>query len=185
MKKITFITGNKNKFKEASEILVGFEIENREIDLPEIQEIDARKIIEAKLKEVHRLHSGSYFVEDTSLYIGSLKGLPGPLIKWFMASIGLEGIAELAGKYPDQTAYACSMIGYIDESGAMHFFEGRVGGKIVSPRGDSTFGWDPIFLPQGSTETFAEMSVSDKNKISHRKLALTTLADFLHEQGSY
>lgn len=181
MQQITFITGNEGKLREARAILKNFEVVSKDIDLPEIQEIDAKKVIEAKLQEAYALHRGSYIVEDTSLYIHSLRGLPGPLIKWFLQSLGNDGLAQLAQKYDDQNAYASSMIGYITEEGSSHFFEGKVDGVIVSPQGESNFGWDPIFMPEGSDETFAQMSAEEKNAISHRKLAFTKLGEFLNE----
>jgi inosine triphosphate pyrophosphatase len=179
MQKITFITGNSNKLREAREILPDFEIVNQKIDLPEIQEMAAQSIIEAKLKEAYALHQGSYIVEDTSLCFNALNGLPGPLIKWFLQKLGTKGTAELVAKYTDHTAVASCMIGYITEAGDMHFFAGRVDGKIVLPRGDTDFGWDPIFQPVGSDLTFAQMSPQQKNAVSHRRQALLKLAAFL------
>ncbi|MCA9355548.1 RdgB/HAM1 family non-canonical purine NTP pyrophosphatase [Candidatus Kaiserbacteria bacterium] len=179
MKKITFITGNENKLKEARAILKDFVIENKKLDLPEIQEIDAGKIIEAKLRQAYESEKATYIVEDTSLYIEALNGLPGPLIKWFLETIGTVGIYELASKYDNQVAYTSCMIGYIDEKGRTDFFEGRVKGKIVEPRGKTNFGWDPIFLPDGHEKTFAEMTEEEKNATSHRKLAFVALGDFL------
>jgi len=181
MQKITFITGNEGKLREARAILSELDVVSKDIDLPEIQEIDAKKVIEAKLQEAYALHKGSYIVEDTSLYANALKGLPGPLIKWFLQTLGNDGLAELVYKYENHSAYASSMIGYITEQGDTHFFEGRVDGKIVTPQGASDFGWDPIFVPEGKEKTFAQMSADEKNAISHRKLAFTKLADFLDE----
>ena len=80
-----FITGNKNKFEEVKSILP--EIEQLDVDLPEIQDIDAQNIIRFKLLEALRHHAGEFIVEDTSLYFDCLKGLPGPLIKWFLETI--------------------------------------------------------------------------------------------------
>lgn len=179
MKNITFITGNEGKLREARAILSHFDIISKDIDLPEIQEIDAQAVIEAKLQEAFALHKGTYIVEDTSLYITAMNGLPGPLIKWFLRSLGNDGLAELAQKYDDHSASASSMIGYITEEGNTHFFEGRVEGAIVQPQGESDFGWDPIFMPEGNDKTFAQMSAEEKNAISHRKLAFTKLAEFI------
>lgn len=179
MQQITFITGNEGKLREARAILNDLEVISKEIDLPEIQEIDARKVIEAKLQEAYALHKGAYIVEDTSLYINALNGLPGPLIKWFLQSLKNEGLAALAQKYDDQNAYASSMIGYITDDGETHFFEGRIDGVIVLPQGESDFGWDPIFMPDSSEKTFAQMSAEEKNAISHRKIAFTKLSTFL------
>lgn len=59
------------------------------------------------------------------------------------------------------------------------YFEGIIKGKIVKPRGESNFGWDPIFVPEGFGKTFAEMGVEEKNKISHRKIVLEKLKKYI------
>ena len=84
-----FITGNKGKLVEVQEIISS--VEQLDIDLPEIQDIDAQEIIRAKLEEAQKHHQGQFIVEDTSLYLDCLNGLPGPLIKWFMKTIGNDG----------------------------------------------------------------------------------------------
>ena len=86
MRNIFFVTGNKNKYEEAKQIIP--EIIQKDIDLTEIQEIDPKIIISYKLEEAKKLLSGNLVVEDTSLYIDGMNGLPGPLIRWFMKTIG-------------------------------------------------------------------------------------------------
>ena len=81
MNELFFITGNENKLREARSIFP--DIKGLNIDLIEIQSIDSRKIIEHKLNDAKKHHSGSFIVEDTSLELISMKGLPGPLIKFF------------------------------------------------------------------------------------------------------
>lgn len=83
---IYFITGNKNKFEEVRAILP--DAEQLDIDLPEIQEIDAHGIIRAKLHAAFAHEEGEFIVEDLSFYLECLNGLPGPLIKWFLKTIG-------------------------------------------------------------------------------------------------
>lgn len=176
---ITFITGNKNKLKEAQEILG--DVQGHEVDLPEIQEIDPHKIIGAKMSEAKSQGLSSFIIEDTSLYFDALNGLPGPLIKWFLDSIGNQGIYELVQNKSDK-AQAKTIIGYMDELGKISYYEGIVEGKIVEPKGDTSFGWDPIFLPNGHGKTFAEMSSEEKNEVSMRKLALVELKKVLQDK---
>ena len=144
---IYFITGNKGKLTEAKEIIP--ELEGLDVDLPEIQEIDARKVIEAKLLEARKHHSGEFVVEDTSLYFDAIPGLPGPLIKWFLKTINNQGMADLVGKYDKDTGRAVNMLGHIDLNDKITYFEGSIDGRIVQPRGDNGFGWDMIFQPEG------------------------------------
>jgi len=178
-----FITGNKNKFEEAKLILP--EIEQFDIDLPEIQDIDAKKIIKAKLLEALNHKKADFIVEDTSLYFECLKGMPGPLIKWFMNSIGNQGLFELAEKLENNKAEAKTIIGYAKNSEEIHFFEGIIKGNIIAPEHSTSFGWDPIFQPKGHSKCFAEMSKEEKNKISMRKLAFAKLKEFLDENKQF
>lgn len=174
---IYFITSSKNKFEEVKSVVP--KIEQFEMDLPEIQEVDAKAIIEAKLKEALKHKKGEFIVEDTSLYFDCLNGLPGPLIKWFLKSLGNNGLAKLAERMGDNKAEAKTIIGYADDKGTIHFFEGAIKGRIIKPRGEANFGWDPIFLPDGYDKNFAEMSREEKNKISMRREAANKLKEFL------
>jgi len=172
-----FITGNKNKFSEVKAIIPN--VEQLDIDLPEIQEIDAKKIIRAKLLEALNYKQAEFIVEDTSLYLECLNGLPGPLIKWFMKTIGNDGLFNIAEKLGNNKAEAKTIIGYAKNPKEIYYFEGSVKGKIVSPRGKSGFGWDPIFQPEGFSKSFAELTPEEKNKISMRRIALNKLKEFL------
>jgi len=174
---IQFITGNANKFKEAQKIIPG--LEQLDIDLPEIQEIDAHEVIKAKLVEAQKHHGGVFVVEDTSLYLDCLNGLPGPLIKWFEKTIGNDGLYKIAKKHDDYGAQAKTIVGYSDENGNIEFFEGILKGEIVAPIGDNDFGWSPIFKLDQNGKTFAQMSAEEKNDVSMRKIAFEQLREFL------
>lgn len=173
-----FITGNADKFKEMDSIL-GLELQQLETDLVEIQDIDPEIVVQAKLKEAHGKQQGAFIIEDTSLILEGLNGLPGPLIKWFMKSLGHDGLANLATKLDSSKAIAYTIIGYSDENNKTAFFKGEMHGTIVQPRGNMGFGWDPIFLPDGSEKTLAEMTPEEKNTISTRKLAARKLHEYL------
>src|SRR3990170_5777767 len=100
MKKLKFATGNQDKLNEAREIL-GFEIEQVDIELDEIQEIDVKKVIEHKAKEGYRQLGMPVLVEDTALEFVSMNGLPGALVKWFLKSIGNEGLCNMLTGHSD------------------------------------------------------------------------------------
>jgi len=172
-KMLYFVTGSRDKFAEAKAILP--DIEQFEADLPEIQSIDAEEIARAKLEEAAKGREGAFFVEDTSLYLEALGGLPGPLIKWFMKTIGNEGLVTIAAAFDNTKATAKTIIGYRGEDGDVRFYEGSLEGSIVSPRGEHGFGWDAIFMPHGIAMTFAEMSNENKNENSMRQIALKKL----------
>jgi non-canonical purine NTP pyrophosphatase (RdgB/HAM1 family) len=171
-----YLGGNKNKFAEMQAILP--DLEMLDIDLPEIQEIDAKKIGEVKLKDAQAHHQGEFIVEDTSLYFEGLNGLPGPLIKWFMKTIDNSGLYKIAQAFGNFKVQAKTIIGYSKNAGETEFFEGVMNGTVVEPRGTG-FGWDPIFLPDGQTQTFAEMSQDLKNSMSMRAMAVQQLKKYL------
>ena len=172
-----FITGNKNKFKEAKKIIP--KIKQIDLDLPEIQELNPKIIIKEKLKAAVKQHKGEFFCEDTSLYFKALNNFPGPLIKWMMDSLDNKGIYELIKNYKNQKVTAQTMIGYTDGK-KFRFFSGKIDGTVTKPKGKKTFGWDNIFMPKGYNKPFSEFTLKEKNKISMRKLALEKLKDFIY-----
>ena len=174
---IYFITSNKGKFEEAKKIVL--ELELLELELPEEQEVDQQRIIEAKLESAAKQHDGSFVVEDTGFYLDCLPGLPGPLIKWFLKTIGKKGIYEICKKFDNYKAKGVSTIGYMSEAGEKSYFTGEIEGKVVLERGEDGFGWDPVFVPDGHDETFAEMTREEKNEISMRRKAFEELVKFL------
>jgi len=171
---IYFITGNKDKFEEASALVPG--LKQLDLDLPEIQEVDSKKIIEAKLSEALKHHSGEFIVDDTSVYLDYLNGLPGPLIKWLLKALGRQGIYDLCNKMGNTRATAKTIVGYTNGTD-VKFFEGELKGTVVEPSGDH-FGWDPIFRPDGYDKTLALMSVDERNKIKMRGQALSKFNQF-------
>jgi len=185
---IRFITENKDKFEEVRSILgaavptsvSSTPLEQVEIDLPEIQSLDAHEVIKHKILAAEKHDQGEYIVEDTSLYLACLNDqLPGPFIKWFEKSIGIDGIVALAQKMGNDKARAVTLIGYINSAGEVNFFEGELSGKIVPARGNKDFGWGPIFEPEGQTKTFGEMERSEKHALSMRGIAAKRLSEFL------
>lgn len=172
MKRLVFVTGSKNKFAEAASLLPG--LVQRDIDLPEIQESKADRILTAKVEAARTVVAGDFFVEDVSLVFDALSPFPGPLIKWFVRDMGLEPLAALAQKLGNQHARATCHIGaWLD--GRFFHFEGSMCGQIVAPRGSNGFGWDAIFCPEGSSLTFAEMDALQKQSYSMRALAIEAM----------
>ena len=141
---------------------MGMEIEQLELDLPEIQAIEPEKVVLEKIKEAQKKFSGDFFVEDTALYLGDKKEI-GALIKWL-------GAERIVMAYEGERAEAVCVVGYCLK-GKTGVVLGSVLGKIVKKRGDNGFHWDCIFQPDGYDKTFAEMPREEKNKISHRHKA--------------
>ncbi len=173
------ITGNKGKLAEYQTFFPG--ISPMELDLPEIQELDEYKVQKSKIEAALKYLPGDFVIDEVSFYLDCIPGLPGPFIKWFNYTIKPEGIYELASKYDNYKASAKCIISYVESNDKVFHFEGVVDGEIVLPRqeGLQGFGFDKIFQPLGLDRTYAEMDKEEKNKISHRGIALQKLSDFL------
>lgn len=186
MQQITFITGSTRKFDEMAAVINSDNVQLSQyvIDLPEIQELDPHAIIKAKLEEAtKRLDPNArIMVEDTSLYMDALGGLPGPLVKWFLATLGPDGLAHIALKLENTKVKARTIIGYSQHGNPPQYFEGEVEGSIVSPRVKDGFGYDLIFVPNGQTKTFAEMDIDEKKQYSMRANAGRKLKVFLEKK---
>ena len=175
---LLFATTNKNKLREASEIL-GFEIQGVAVDVPEIQDIEVDKVIKAKCYSAYEKLQKPIIVEDTGLYFKALNSFPGALIKWALKSIGDKNLPKLLDSFENKNAYAKTSIGYFDGNN-FHIFSGEIEGEIVpEPKGENGFGWDTIFKPKGYGKTFAEMTNEEKNSLSMRKISFEKLKEFL------
>jgi len=180
MKKLTFITGNPGKAKYLGDYF-DITVDHLKLDLPEIQSLDLREIVSDKARKAFEIVKSPVIVEDVSLVFNGLGNLPGPLIKWFFESLGNSGLCDLINKLGDSGARAEVMFAICDESG-VYIFGGFREGSIASvPRGEAGFGWDPIFIPKGYNQTWAEMDVDAKHATSMRKIALAQLTEYINK----
>ena len=172
-----FATKNLDKLREINEIL-GRELRHVGLELLEPQEIDVAKVIHVKAKDAFTQTGKPTLVEDTGLEFAAWNGLPGALIKWFLKSLGNEGILAMLQNEGNRAAVAKTAVGFYDGSES-HVFVGEIPGTIsAETKGTQGFGWDSIFVPAGSTKTFAEMEALEKNAVSMRKEALHKLQRF-------
>ena len=141
-----------------------------------------------KAEYIFNKYGKNCFADDTGLEIEALDGRPGV----FSARYATDGhdfeanidkvLEELAGVENRKARFRTVVVLILD--GSVHYFEGIVNGEIITERkGIKGFGYDPIFLPDGYEQTFAEMPLSEKNKISHRARAVSKLVDFLNSQN--
>lgn len=184
MKRIVFVTSQEGKAKEAQSILgKGFLVEQANIDLDEIQAIEGKDIVKYKVREAFKIFKKPVIVEDTSLYFEAWQGLPGALVRWFLKTVGCDGICKMMNGEKNRKATAESAMAFCDGKAAKIVF-GRVEGSIPQrPKGKFGFGWDSIFIPQGLKKTFSEMTMEEKNQISMRKVALKKLRKYLSKLG--
>ena len=171
--KAVFVTGNDHKRREAARIL-GVELEAAAPDVPEIQALDVSEVAAAKAlaaREALGRPDQTLLVEDSGLVIEAWNGLPGALTKWFISSVGPEGLLWMLPPGMDRSAIAVCAVAIVSDSGAVRVFRGEVRGTIAEQiRGESGFGWDPIFIPEGRDLTYAQMGDA-KNEDSHRARA--------------
>ena len=178
MEKLTFITGNAGKAKYLSDYF-HVPVEHIKLDLHEIQSLNLQEVVEDKAKRAFEIIKKPVLVEDVSLIFTALDKLPGPLIKWFLESLGNEGLCKLVDRFDSRDAHARVMFALYDGN-KMQIFEGSMEGKVaIKPRGDAGFGWDPVFIPKGYEKTWAEMSDDEKHATSMRKIALERMKDVL------
>lgn len=172
---ISFITGNTNKFLEASRLLS--DLVQVAADLPEVQALDSETVIIAKLTSAAVELEGRLLVEDTALHCSGLGGLPGPLVKWFLDCLKPAGLYSQVAATGNMRAEARCVLGFRDKHGD-HFFSSTQTGTLVAPRGGG-FGWDSIFQPDGSEKTYGEMTPEEKQTCSMRAVACLQLVEYL------
>ncbi len=139
-----------------------------------------------KAREGHKRTGLPTVADDSGLTVDALNGMPGVLSARWAGSHGddeanLRLVLDQLGDVPDErlgAAFVCA-VAYVDDDGEI-LTDGKMSGRIVrEPRGSNGFGYDPIFVPDGHDRTSAELSVSEKDAISHRGQSLRALAERL------
>ncbi len=180
---IYFVTGNRHKFEEASEIFsrYGLSLNWVNVDVEEIQNDSLIDVIIWKGYEISKILSDKLFiVEDTGLFIKGLNGFPGVYSSYVYKSIGCKGILRLMEGIDDRSAYFLSYGLLYLKDNVFKVFRVKVDGYIsYEERGVHGFGFDPIFIPKGSDKTYAEMSLSLKNDFSHRGKLFNRIAKYI------
>lgn len=174
-----FATSNAYKYQELQAIL-GVPVIQIDIDLPEIQALDVTDVVRAKAIHAYEQTGKVVLVEDTGLGFVAWHGLPGALMRWFLQTVGNEGLCRMMAGERNRAAIAKTAIAMFDGREVI-VCEGEVPGRVAEqPAGDHGFGWDAIFQPDGqgrdvNVKTFAEMTPEEKNHISSRRLAAEAL----------
>ena len=193
MEKICFATNNLNKLREIQQMLDGkFQIVSLKelgcfVELSENQETLEGNSLE-KAEFVYKNFKVAVFADDTGLEINALDGAPGVYSARYA---GLQrdsldnmnkALSELKGKENRKARFRTVVT--LIKDGQTNQFEGVVDGKISDKlTGKDGFGYDPIFIPEDHSITFAEMTMEEKNEISHRKRAIEKLVEFLVKQS--
>ena len=178
-----FVSSNTHKFTEAQRILsnLGLEISLFETKLEEIQSNSLSEIATRKALDAYSKVQKPVIIEDDGLFIDSLNGFPGPYSSYAYDTIGNKGIMSLLEKIESRNAKFVAIIAYCNGVDDIQLFESSIPGKISLSIEEGGWGYDPIFIPDGESKTFA--NVSDKDKFSHRSASLKKFSDwFTHTQ---
>ncbi|MCB2077730.1 MAG: RdgB/HAM1 family non-canonical purine NTP pyrophosphatase [Novosphingobium sp.] len=194
--KLVIATHNAGKLREISALLAPFGVDcvsAGELGLPEPEETGTTFVENALIKaraaaEAARLPA---LADDSGLSVASLDGRPGvytanwaerqwfegePGRDWYMAMGKVEGMLCECGADVDRSAWFSCVLAIAWPDGATAVYEGRVDGMLTwPPRGSLGFGYDPVFVPQGREQTFAEIDPEEKHGISHRADAFAKL----------
>jgi XTP/dITP diphosphohydrolase len=179
---IFFATSNRHKFREIKALALQFGVKIKMFRFKgfEVQSESLTEIAKQSITEVSKKVKAKVMVEDAGLFVEALNGFPGPYSSYVYKTIGFEGILKLLEGEKNRKAYFLSAIAFASPETKIKVFTGRCNGRIAfEARGESGFGFDPIFQPEGSEKTFAEMSLNEKNMFSHRAKALRQLATWL------
>lgn len=190
IEQLVFATNNANKTLEVRELLAAkYEVLNLndigcEVDIPETGNTFAEN---ATLKSAYVVENYQIncFADDSGLEVEALNNEPGIFSARYSGARGdMENMMFLLQKMEDisnRNARFKTVVSLI-QNGVNYLFEGAVYGKLrTEPTGTKGFGYDPIFEPTGYHKTFAEMELSEKNRISHRAIAMQKLIAFLKE----
>jgi XTP/dITP diphosphohydrolase len=190
--RIVFATNNQHKVTEIQSAIgdklevISLRESGIDIDIPEPHDTLEANATE-KSTTIHRLTGGNCFSEDTGLEVFALSGEPGVLSARYAGEDksfenNIAKLLQRLGDNPDRRARFRTVISLIWE-GSEHLFEGISEGHILhAPDGKDGFGYDPIFVPEGDTRSFAQMSLEEKNLYSHRRKAADKLVAFLQTQ---
>lgn len=194
MDKIVFATNNEHKLREIRAIL------RDEIEVFSLADIDCHADIAEtadtlegnaliKARFVYDNYGMNCFADDTGLEVDALNGAPGVhTARYAGENHDTEAnmrklLHEMNGKDNHKARFRTAIALIL--GGEEHLFSGEVQGEIsTEPRGEQGFGYDPVFIPDGTAKTFAELGEEAKNRISHRARAVKKLADFLNSQAS-
>jgi XTP/dITP diphosphohydrolase len=181
--KVYLMTSNKGKLKEISSILkdYGITVKVKRGKKVEIQSSNLKSIVREALKNLSDQTSTPLIIEDSGLFVKSLRGFPGPYSAYTFNTIGIRGLLKLMEGEEDRRGEFRSVAGIYDPNLGLRIFEGVVEGEISEkPKGEKGFGFDPIFIPStGNGLTFAEMDLELKNQLSHRGRSIKKLARWL------
>ena len=183
-----FVSSNVNKFQEIENILNEYHIKIsfHKAELPEIQSDSLEEFALFSAKHAFSQLEQPLFVEDTGLFIQGLNGFPGPYASYIFKTIGNQGVLKLLRDEMNREAIFRTVYALILSDSESFTFIGETRGTIAQEeKGNEGWGYDPIFIPdEGDGQTYAEMGIMKKNKISHRQRSLRKMVEWVKKELS-
>ena len=157
----------------------GYELEHIKTTYPEIQTDTIEETIAPGLRWLMERYNRPIMIDDSGLFVDALKGFPGVYSSYVFKTVGCDGILRLMEGVKNRAARFECCIGFLVPGKEPHMSKGVAKGSIAEKKaGTGGFGYDPVFVPEGYTKTYAQIDIPEKNKISHRGRAI---AMFLKE----
>lgn len=173
-----FVTTNHGKYQEIKKIL-DYPIAQTNFFFSEPQEVQGENIAIAKAKAAYSQFKKPIFVDHTSLYIVAWNNFPGGLIGTMLRQVGDAGILQMMKSFDNREAIGETVIAFCDGR-EVHVFKGEIKGVLPDHvEGIEYTGWDRIFVPNGFSKCYGEMTLMEKNEISQRRLAINEFKVFL------
>ncbi|MHB8605959.1 MAG: RdgB/HAM1 family non-canonical purine NTP pyrophosphatase [Thermoplasmatota archaeon] len=181
--RLAMVTGNKGKLAEAQAHFspLGIDVFAADVAPIEIQSDSLLEVARAKAEDAARRGvEPPFFLDDAGLFVDALRGFPGVYSAHALKTLGTAGLLKLMDGVADRRArFECALA--FHDGAVILTFAGRCDGQIAlaeRSRGEG-FGFDPVFVPDGYGETFAELALTTKNQISHRGRALAAFSSAL------
>jgi XTP/dITP diphosphohydrolase len=181
---IAFVTTNEGKFREVSAMLsdAGVKLVREDRSYPEIQADRLEKVVRFAATVLDDQIRGDYLIDDSGFSVDHLGGFPGVYSSYAYKRLGCAGLLKLMEGVRTRAA-VFETVFLLRRGGTHEVFHGECRGTVSDrERGKGGFGFDPIFIPEGGTKTFAEMTLSEKNAVSHRGRAAAALLAYLHSE---
>lgn len=193
MKNLVFATGNIHKLQEVQGLFKeGFALSClKDVNITEEIPETADNLVDNALQKARYVYEKCgipCFADDTGLEVDALGGAPGVYSARYAgeqkdSKLNMLLLLKNMNGQTNRNARFRTIIAYIDENAQEHIFEGEIKGKIIeNMAGENGFGYDPIFVPEGYEETFAELSSEVKNTISHRARAMEKFLSYINNK---
>ena len=177
---VVLVTQNKHKLAELTPLFEEYEMpfETTTLEKFEIRSSNVEEIAGAAARHAFMTLGRPVVLDDTGFFVSALKDFPGAYAAFALKSIGYEGILKLLEGVEDRSAKFVTAVGFCDGT-HLKTFVGEMHGAISEqPSGSEGFGYDPIFIPEGFSKTYADLTFDEKISISHRSRAFRAFLEW-------